>query len=89
MSFVSSNAIVQVTNTVNTVMIAMDQGDGALFASQYASDGSCTIEILNKTFNGHSELSNLCMTLHDKFVHCMHWEGNVSVSKGSNEGGKG
>ena len=67
------------TNTLNSIMIAMDEGDAALFASCYTPDGTCTIKLANKTSTGTEALSALCMGLHNKFKGVRHWEGNVCI----------
>jgi hypothetical protein len=70
------------TNTINSVMIAMDEGDEELFASCFTDSGTCTIKLANKTFTGKEELKTLCTSLHNKFKGKRHWEGNVCIRQG-------
>ncbi len=71
--------IVQCTNTINKVMIALDIGNGDLFASCFARDGLITIYINGTRKSGRFEISQLAKSLHEKFKDCKHWEGNISL----------
>lgn len=75
----SGNDLALITNTLNSCMVAMDNGDAGWFADCYTEDGECTIVKVNTTKTGREELMELCSFLHGKFAHCKHWEGNISV----------
>ena len=86
---VASEHIMLITNTLNACMLAMDSGDGDAFANCYTRDGRCTIVMSGKTTVGRESLSALCVALHARFcvaMNCRHWEGNVCVTKGDNDG---
>ena len=75
----NGNDIALITNTLNSCMVAMDNGDTEWFADCYTEDGECTIIKANATKTGRDELKGLCSFLYSKFSHCKHWEGNISV----------
>jgi hypothetical protein len=87
---VTAEEIALVTNTLNTVMIAMDTGDGNLFASCFTEDGACEIP-LTKAPNptqGTEALVALGAELHAKFPKAKHWEGNICIRRANRgEGG--
>jgi len=76
---ITADVIAQCTNTLNKALIAMDLGDGDMFASCFTEDGVCHIAINKNTKTGNAELVALGKALHAKFKHCKHWEGNVCI----------
>jgi hypothetical protein len=85
MSVLQGADIAKIQNLLNSVMVAMDKGDGAAFAACYCPDGSCDVIINGAHKSGTTELAALGVFLHDKFPTCKHWEGNVCVT--ANAGG--
>ena len=77
---INGDVISLCTNTLNKVLIAMDLGDGDMFADCFAADGVCHIAINKTTKTGTTELVGLGKALHAKFSKCKHWEGNVCIS---------
>ena len=69
------------TNAVNQIMIAMDAGNEDAFAGQFTETGTCHVIVMDRTFEGTSELKGLCKTLHTKFKGVRHWEGNVCITQ--------
>ena len=76
---ITGDVIAQCTNTLNKVLIAMDLGDGDMFADCFTADGVCRIAINNTHKTGTTELAGLGKALHAKFSKCKHWEGNVCI----------
>ena len=85
---VSPLEVACVTNLLNRVLLAMDRGDVATFASCFAAAGRCEVAISGAVAEGHEALAALCKGIHTKFcagpdMFCRHWEGNICVSEGS------
>ena len=83
---VSGADIALIQNVLNRVMLSMDDGDGAAFASCFTVDGTCHVNINQAHKTGPQELAGLAVFLHAKFKTCRHWEGNVCVSAGAQAG---
>ena len=75
--------IALVTNTVNRVLLCMDnealnkEGEG--FAACFTEDGKCEVKIMNAVSEGREQLKALGYGLYTKFQPAMHLEGNVVV----------
>lgn len=75
----SGGDIAAATNTLNRIMIAMDEGDGAAFAACFSQNGVCRVSISNNTVRGTQGLAALCATIKGRFPTAQHWEGNVAI----------
>ena len=79
---INGTIIAQATNTINKAMVAMDLGNGELFAACFTEDAEVTVATINSTSTGRIEIAALGVALHNKFSTCRHWEGNVSLWPG-------
>ena len=78
---ITGEDIALVTNTVNRVLLCMDngEGEGDKFAECFTEDGRCEVKIMNAVSEGREQLKTLGFGLYTKFQPAMHWEGNVVV----------
>mmetsp|Transcript_35648 Transcript_35648/g.72654 ORF Transcript_35648/g.72654 Transcript_35648/m.72654 type:complete len:164 (-) Transcript_35648:139-630(-) len=80
LSSLSTESFLGASNTINTYMIALDQGSRDRFAQLFMDrSGSCEVVKMGKVFSGRSELRELCSLLHERFLGAMHFEANPTL----------
>lgn len=57
----------------------MDTNDSNNFANLFTNNGSIEIIKINKTFQTHNELKNLCSNLYTNFYPALHFESNIVI----------
>jgi len=83
---IPGNIIASVTNTLNSVMIAMDSDDdGSNFAAHFTDDASIEVVLTGKTFRGAGEIAGFARFVHAKYPTAKHWEGNIALSSWASE----
>lgn len=60
-------------NQLNKILWCMDTNDSNNFANLFTNNGSIEIIKINKTFQTHNELKNLCSNLYTNFYPALHF----------------
>ena len=80
MPHVDGATVAEVTSVLNSAMQAMDDGDGAAFASAFTQDGTLTVRVSGARACGPAQLAAFCRGLKQRFPGTMHVEANVVVT---------
>jgi hypothetical protein len=78
---ITAFAIAGVTNALNGVMLAMDEGDDEKFASFFVPEAKLTISISGAVKQGREEIGAIASGVKAKFPTAQHYESNIFVSK--------